>query len=1334
MNPETISQTLNAEHHQSDLTVPLTMPVGSTIDPNGAHLYTGPGATDASAMLHDSSYVHKQADRDYHVDNEIVAPSYDEIFPALPETDNSQSKVKDVEIKAEPWSQKMKVKSSNVSQIFRISPHERRFRETHAQFGDNTTKTCVDIMKQTSTHIETSSSRDGTISFLITGKEENVLQAKRMIASEFKAQDCALLSIPKQHHKFILGKNYKKIQELEQQTGTKIHVPKQSDMSEEIRIVGPKDAVEKAVHEIQLVANDAASRASERITIPKVYHPFILGPFNENLNQLMEETKAKIHIPPPSVISDEISITGETEAVAMAKQRIQEIYEEKQKKCQTVCMEVKKSQHRYIIGKGRQTLQEFFKQTGVSVEMPPIESASETITLRGEQDKLGPALKLCYEKATSEIEVSMKVEAWVQKRLSGPKKLKLQEYKQSYPNAHMLFLAEENLIKIKGSRSEVEKLQEIFEKDIAKIKSEIKIKEIRVHPKFHCHIIGKSGATINQIREDTGAEIHVPSEGGHGLPFSDMIRIEGSPQAIEKAASQLKEIIKNLEEKEKEINKSCTKELIIDHRFHKQLIGTKGEKIKEIRDRFNQVIISFPDPSEKSDKVTIRGPKENVENCYRYLAQQNKELLASNYSIQVPINKEFHKCIIGKEGANIRKIRDETETKIELPSESNDSDVIVITGRKENVEQARDKILAIQNSFLNTVKMDIIIPAKFHNSIIGAQGRIIQSIREECGDVLIKFPPQGSKSDKVSIRGPKDNVIKAKQLLIELSNEKQLNSYTEEIKCRRDFHRYLIGKNGGKIKKIRESSGAKIIFPTDKELEESSNKIDVIYIIGKKECVLKAKEELEAEISLLENTVTETYAIPRKFHSMFIVRQLGVLRQIQQETGTYISFPDRENDRANENVTIKACSREKVEEAKARIKEIVDDLTEMEVVIDRQYHKALLVVKGQKITNLQQEYDVQIKFPERGVNFGNGDEPEYVNGNNHIGDSDSEHSEGRSPLPHKSDIITIIGRKKNCETAKEALLALVPIEIEVTVPFDYHRFIIGQKGKDVKELMNKYEVQINVPPSNEESDIIKIQGAKDNVERAKAAILQRVQELDEAKQDRIARNYKVEIRVDPKYHPKIIGKKGSVISGIRSKYEVQIHFPERTDDQNQTNSDLITITGYEDKVNKARDDIMEIVKNLEEQISETIEIDYRIHPRLIGARGRNIRKIMDKYKVDIRFPRQDDANKNSVTIIGLAEGVEEAKDRLLELEDEYLQDVADEPPSSRYQNSNSEKIAGDESRGFLVKGGPWEQKQQIVPDTNNTEEFPSMGSEAPSEAPKPWGPRGVAFTPNYPNN
>ena len=44
---------------------------------------------------------------------------------------------------------------------------------------------------------------------------------------------------------------------------------------------------------------------------------------------------------------------------------------------------------------------------------------------------------------------------------------------------------------------------------------------------------------------------------------------------------------------------------------------------------------------------------------------------------------------------------------------------------------------------------DLMIPAKIHNTIIGAGGKLIQSIMDDCGGVHIKFPDANSGSDKV---------------------------------------------------------------------------------------------------------------------------------------------------------------------------------------------------------------------------------------------------------------------------------------------------------------------------------------------------------------------------------------------------------------------------------------------------------------------------------------------------------------------------------------------------------------------------------------------------------
>lgn len=70
-----------------------------------------------------------------------------------------------------------------------------------------------------------------------------------------------------------------------------------------------------------------------------------------------------------------------------------------------------------------------------------------------------------------------------------------------------------------------------------------------------------------------------------------------------------------------------TKDVLIEQRFHRTIIGAKGEKIREIRDKYPEVQISFPDAGKKSDIVNLRGPREDVDSVYTLLKKLNSELV-----------------------------------------------------------------------------------------------------------------------------------------------------------------------------------------------------------------------------------------------------------------------------------------------------------------------------------------------------------------------------------------------------------------------------------------------------------------------------------------------------------------------------------------------------------------------------------------------------------------------------------------------------------------------------------------------------------------------------------
>lgn len=75
----------------------------------------------------------------------------------------------------------------------------------------------------------------------------------------------------------------------------------------------------------------------------------------------------------------------------------------------------------------------------------------------------------------------------------------------------------------------------------------------------------------------------------------------------------------------------------------------------------------------------------------------------------------------------------------------------------------------------------------------------------------------------------------------------QTRSFTVDIRAKPEYHKFLIGKGGGKIRKVRDSTGARIIFPTAEDKDQ-----DLITIIGKEDAVREAQKELEA---LIQNLV-----------------------------------------------------------------------------------------------------------------------------------------------------------------------------------------------------------------------------------------------------------------------------------------------------------------------------------------------------------------------------------------------------------------------------------------------------------------------------------------------
>ena len=76
----------------------------------------------------------------------------------------------------------------------------------------------------------------------------------------FQTQTQQTVTIPKEHHRFILGKGGERLQRLESETATKISLPKANEDGNEITITGPRDGIEMAIHKINEVSFEQGSK------------------------------------------------------------------------------------------------------------------------------------------------------------------------------------------------------------------------------------------------------------------------------------------------------------------------------------------------------------------------------------------------------------------------------------------------------------------------------------------------------------------------------------------------------------------------------------------------------------------------------------------------------------------------------------------------------------------------------------------------------------------------------------------------------------------------------------------------------------------------------------------------------------------------------------------------------------------------------------------------------------------------------------------------------------------------------------------------------------------
>uniref|UniRef100_A0AC35TXN0 Vigilin n=1 Tax=Rhabditophanes sp. KR3021 TaxID=114890 RepID=A0AC35TXN0_9BILA len=1161
------------------------------------------------------------------------------------------------------------IRSSTVTEVIKLTAEERAGpAATKGTAIADERKKCKEIARKSGCVIDLSESRDGTLSIMITGKQQKVAAAEQMLNRELTAQMVREITIPKEHFGAIIGKEGSNLRRLQEEYNCTIAMPNKEAEHGTIKITGARAGADALSKKLTEMSSERSKQGNEAFDIPHLYYPWIRGASGVNYDRWANEDNVKVKIPPYNVENEKIIVTGEKDAVTKVANEIKAIYQEKSSTIKSLSVKIARSQIRFVLGRGGEGLNEILRNTDCVVEVPSEDSDSDDVIIYGTQSKVVEALSAVYARASSVISAEIPCPQWMHRTLTGPKRVHLVAL---IPNMERLSVdfTENGTIYLEGPPATLTVAKELLLAEIERLSRDNDSKTVTVPIDLHRHIVGKAGANITKLREEFDVSINMPNENTN----STQIVVEGKKEGVKKCIEQIKEAVKKLENEK-------SRDIIVEQRFHKNIIGSKGESVNKLRQQYPSVVVIVPDASAKSDIISIRGDKDEVDKVHAFISKQNKELLESNYQESVPIFKEFHKHIIGKGGVTINKIRDETTTRIELPIEGSGEEKILVTGKKENVKKAVTLLTNIQNEQANIITVETVIPAKAKARFAFNGRRLLSDIEKECGNVFFSIPKE--KSDKITIRGPKEFVATAERLLNELLSN--LNDQTEEttITAEQTYHKFLIGKAGGKVKKLREQyPTVRILFPEDAS--------DDIYLVGKKEEVQAVKAILLKQIEELKQTIELTADVDSKYHKHFLVRGNEVLKDIQAQNGNVQVYFPKMGDTST-TVTIKG-SKECAESAKARILEIVDDLTcqvTLEVEIDNKYYRTILANRGQHTQEISKQHNVHIKFPVKDA-------------------KDEVNEEGKNI----ANIVTIIGRDYKCEAAKNALLALVPIVKEFSVDKINHSALIGRGGEGIRALQQTYNVNISIPNNSDNSDIITITGVASNVDQCILELQGRNVEFEKLAEERVLKAFKIVVNVPATYHQKLIGRKGAVVNEMRNKFDVQISFPKEGDVP-----DAVTISGYEEKVGECKAEIEAIIAKLQSMFTQTVSFDPRFHPRMIGTGAKTLKKTCEEFNVDIRMPNKTDQDPTLVTFTGEKESdVVECIEALIIQEEDFVDALVD---NGQYISARPEIAAPQQlPRNVQITGAPWQ---------NNLEQFPTMGQTPPapsSTVSGVWGSR-----------
>lgn len=724
--------------------------------------------------------------------------------------------------------------------------------------------------------------------------------------------------------------------------------------------------------------------------------------------------------------------------------------------------------------------------------------------------------------------------------------------------------------------------------------------------KVRSRVIGQQGRTIkpiiqsNEVRIDIGSpdETQIVEDDDDIFSRTVVVTISGDVEGCKHAKAQIIAIVK--EE---------TKNLSTKVSVEENLKPFVSQAIASVVSRFSDLDISVPTYKSTGSKIVIIGETDSVVEAKENIKNILSELSDKIVSEEVPIPKIKHQFL------PIESILEEHNVLIKLPEEGESG--VQFIGERENLGFAKEAARQTTSQY----KVEVLDMSKAHKGNL-PHVRAVAALLNKNGSFK-----KISEEHEVSINGPSDKILSNEstttipiEIIAKVDNAEKtklskksivslVNKVTpDQTKVINDIDQFLLTKVPSTINDVAYQNnveyvilGDRIILFTNNEPEESDD-FDFVDESASNESLDKVNEALNSLRELASSLESAVLSVPFDEQSNIVGPNNTTLKSILahlEPNSVTIKLKSNKSGESKDEVFIHGIKSE-VLKAQKDIQTILADSKEYKetggyktsVEVPTFVLSRIIGKGGSIIQSLKEEFGVKIDV------------------------NDDGKQEESSDKAAKTEI-EISGIKRNAEEAKNRISQLSKKHadeslVRLRVEQPYHRRMIGPNGKYINRLQDKYNVKIRFPSQDnvlstfsdapKSKDEVTVKGPSKGVAKA-------VEELKELHQFEKENGFKETLRIPSKAIARVIGKSGETIRDIADGTGVEYQFSHKEDEDEFAEVELM---GSKSALKEATKKIQDIVDEIENFISVTINVDQKYHRELIGQGGSVMKDIISK--------------------------------------------------------------------------------------------------------------------------